>query len=485
MNGQREASSRLNRALKARHLTMIAIGGSIGTGVFLASGASIHTAGPGGALAAYLMIGAMVYFLMTSLGEMSAFLPLSGSVSTYAARFVDPALGFAFGWNYWYSWAVTIAVEISAGAVAMKYWFPDIPGVVWSAIFLVLLLLLNLLSIRGYGESEYWFSMIKVATIIVFIGVGILMIFGIVGGKAIGFHNFTAGDAPFHGGIVAIFGTMLAAGFSFLGSELVSVAAGESEDPALNVPRAIKQVFWRILLFYVLAILVIGLIIPYNSAELVHGELTDVASSPFTIVFEKAGLALAASVMNAVILTSILSAGNSSLYASTRMLWGLAREGYAPRALARLNGRGIPLNALIVTALVGTFAFLASLYGEGTVFTWLLNASGLSGFIIWLGIAVSHYRFRKAYVAQGRSLEALPYRAKGYPFGPIFSLVLCLTVILGQNYTAFTRGPVDWEGLLVSYIGLPLFLILWLGYKAVRRTEVVPLKDCDFDTDRN
>ncbi|BCU80469.1 lysine-specific permease [Polycladomyces abyssicola] len=478
---QAENSNRLQRRLRSRQLTMIAIGGSIGTGLFVASGNSIHTAGPGGALLAYLAVGFMVYFLMTSLGEMAAFLPVSGSFSTYSSRFVDPALGFAMGWNYWYNWAITIAAELSAATLVMKFWFPHSSSFLWSALFLALMIGLNLLSVKGYGESEYWFSLIKVITVIVFIAAGLLMIFGIIGGQKIGFQNWQIGDAPFHGGWLAALSVFMVAGFSFQGTEVIGVAAGESENPRVNIPKAVRQVFWRILLFYVLAIFVISLLIPYTDPRLVDSSVENIGVSPFTIVFEKAGLAFAASVMNAVILTAVLSAGNSGMYAATRILWYMAKEGQAPRFLAKVNAKGIPVNALIVTSLVGATAFLASVFGDGTVYVWLLNASGLSGFIAWLGIAISHYRFRKAYLAQGRDLRDLPYVAKWYPFGPIFAFVLCIIVIAGQNYGAFTGDHIDWYGILVSYIGLPLFLLLWLGYKWVKKTRIVPLSECRFD----
>ncbi|MED0677779.1 MULTISPECIES: amino acid permease [Aneurinibacillus] len=479
-----DTSSQLHRGLRARHLTMIAIGGSIGTGLFLASGATIHSAGPGGALVAYLAISIMVYFLMTSLGEMATFLPVSGSFSSYASRFVDPALGFALGWNYWYNWAVTIAVEISAGALIMKFWFPDSSSLLWSVLFLGIMFGLNYLSVKGYGEGEYWFALIKVISILAFIIVGISMIFGIMGGEAVGFKNFTVGDAPFHGGFMAIFSVFIIAGFSFQGTELVGIAAGESEKPGKNVPRAIKQVFWRILLFYILAILIIGLMIPYTDERLINSDIENIAVSPFTLVFEKAGLAFAASVMNAIILTAVLSAGNSGMYACTRMLWMLAKEGKAPKFLGKVNKRGIPVNALYITSLVGMLAFLSSLFGDGTVYIWLLNASGMSGFIAWVGIAICHYRFRRAYVAQGGDINALPYKAKWFPFGPLFALVLCIIIILGQNYGAFMEEKIDWNGVLVSYIGLPLFLILWLGYKFIKKTKVIPLHECDFSRDQ-
>ncbi|EMS7698463.1 amino acid permease [Listeria monocytogenes] len=483
---KKETHGEIRRDLKTRHLSMIAIGGSIGTGLFLASGNAIHTAGPGGALVAYVAIGIMVYFLMTSLGEMATYMPVSGSFSTYASRFVDPAFGFALGWNYWFNWAITLAVDISTAAIIVQFWLPNTPAWLWSAIFLILIFGLNALSVKAYGESEYWFSIIKVATVIIFLIVGVLTIVGILGGEVIGFSNFTAGDAPFKGGFFAILGTFLIAGFSFQGTEMVGIAAGESTTPETSVPKAIKQVFWRILLFYIFAIFIIGMIIPYTNPNLLSAEATDVAISPFTLVFEKAGLAFAASVMNAVILTSVLSAGNSGLYASTRMLWAMARDKKAPKFLGKVNRRGIPMAALIVTTIVGAMTFITTLTENGTViYTWLLSASGLTGFIAWVGIAISHYRFRKAFIKQGHDLSELKYKAKFFPFGPILALVLCILVIVGQDYAAFLKpeftNPAWWQKIGISYIGLPIFLVFWLSFKFTNKTKVIPLEDCKFD----
>jgi lysine-specific permease len=476
-----KTTHQLQRGLKSRHLTMIAIGGSIGTGLFLASGNSLATAGPGGAVVAYLAIGIMIYFLMTSLGEIASFLPISGSFSTYSSRFIDPVLGFAMGWNFWYSWSITVAVELSAGALIMKYWFPHSSSVLWSGLFLALMLGLNLLTVKLYGESEYWFAMIKVVTVIVFILVGLALIVGILGDEPIGFKNFTIGDAPFHGGFLAILGVFMVAGFSFQGTELVGISAGESENPREDVPRAIRQIFWQILLFYILAILIIGLIIPYTNPNLLKSDITNVAVSPFTLIFEKIGLAFAASIMNAVILTAVLSAGNSSLYVSARMLYNLAKEGKAPNIFGRVNKNGVPVYALLLTAVIGALTFLSSLFGEGVIYLWLLNAASMSGFMAWVGIAISHYRFRKAYVYQGRDLNELPYRAKWFPFGPIFAFVLCVIVMLGQRYEIFLGKPVSWSDLLASYMGIPFFLILWLGYKWTKKTKVIPLGECSFE----
>ena len=464
---------------------MIAIGGSIGTGLFVASGASVSQAGPGGALAAYALIGLMVYFLMTSLGEMAAYMPVAGSFSTYGARFVDPAFGFAIGWNYWYNWAVTIAVELAAASIVMKFWLPDVPGVLWSGVFLALMFALNAISVKGFGESEYWFALIKVVTVIVFIITGVYMIFGLMHGQeAVGLSNFTAGDAPFVGGLPAMIGVAMIAGFSFQGTELIGIAAGESENPSTSIPRAVKQVFWRILLFYVCAILVIGLLIPYTDPNLLKGQVTDIGVSPFTLVFQNAGIAFAASVMNAVILTAVLSAGNSGMYASTRMLYALACDGKAPKLFARLSANGVPLNALYATTLVGALCFFTSIFGDQTVYLWLLNTSGMTGFIAWLGIAICHYRFRKAYVAQGRDLAALPYRALFFPLGPMLAFALCLLITLGQNYQSFMADTIDWTSIAATYIGIPLFLVIWLSYRWKNGSRLLKYSEIDLDSDR-
>lgn len=471
--------TQLRRNLKSRHLSLISLGGTIGTGLFLASGGAIHKAGSGGALIAYAAIGVMVYYLMTSLAEMAAYIPVAGSFRVYATRVVDPAFGFAIGWNYWYNWAITIAAELSAVVLIMKFWFPESPSFVWSGIALVVMFLLNYLSVKGFGEAEYWFAMIKVVTVMVFIIVGILIILGIMGGNdPIGFTNFFADGGPIHGGFFSILGVFMVAGFSFQGTELLGITAGESEDPERDIPKAIKSVFWRILLFYILAIFVIGMIIPFTDPRLLS---EDIAVSPFTLVFERAGIAFAASVMNAIILTSVLSAGNSGMYASTRMLWDLARDGKAPQFLGKLDNRGVPVNALIITSLVGTLAFLASYFGDGVVYIWLLNASGMAGFVTWVGIAIAHYRFRKAYLAQGRDLEDLPYVAKNFPTGPILALVLCIFIIIGQGYQAFSAEGIDWNSMFVSYIGLIAFVVVWLAYKIKHKTKLIPLQEVDLE----
>jgi lysine-specific permease len=472
-------SANLKRKLGARHLNMIAIGGSIGTGLFLASGATIANAGPGGALLAYCLIGLMIYFLMTSLGELATHNPTSGAFFTYGTKYVEGGFGFALGWNYWYNWAITVAFELVAVQFIMKFWFPDIPGFYWSAIFLAIIFAINALTVKGFGESEFLFSLVKVIAIIAFIIIGIAMIAKIMLTPGmVTFSNWTKGEAPFVGGFTALIGVAMIAGFSFQGTEMVGVAAGESKDPKKTIPIAIKQIFWRILLFYVVCIFIIGTLIAYDDPRLLQAASSEnIALSPFTLLYEQAGFAFAASLMNAVILTAILSAGNSGMYSSTRMLFDMARKGSAPKAFGKLDTRGVPMNALYATTAIAALCFLTTFIGEQEVFNWLLNMSGMCGFIVWLGIAISHYRFRKGYLAQGYKLQDLAYTAKFFPFAPWFAFILCSIIVLGQNYQAVLDG--DWLAVVSTYIGIFLFLVIWLGYKWKHKTKLIAYKDMD------
>ncbi|ORZ11734.1 amino acid permease/ SLC12A domain-containing protein [Lobosporangium transversale] len=374
------------------------------------------SAGPLGALIAYIMIGSMVFFLMTSLGEMATLIPTAGSFTTYATCFVDPALGF-----------VTVAAEIAAAALILQFWVSSdaLPAWVWSIIFLAFM--------SVHMASEYWFSIIKVLTVIIFIIVGILVDAGVVGGDRIGFRNWTLPGAPVVNGFGGILSVFLIAGFSFQGTELVGVAAGESENPRKNVPKAIKQVFGA-------------------SRVSVMSRKTAVAVFHHTCTSKS--LKPASHIMNAVILITVMSAGNS---------------GMPPAFFSRVNSRGIPMHALVCTTVVSALCFGASLLGSGEVYYWLLNISSVAGFIAWLGIALSHFRFRRAYIAQGGDISHLPYRAAMFPFGPLYALLLCMVVVLGQGYSELT-----------CYIGLPFFLCMYLGYKIYYKTKVVPLMECDF-----
>lgn len=477
MAKNQQSTGQVHRSLKTRHLSMIALGGSIGTGLFIASGSAITSAGPGGALIAYTIMGIMVYFLMTSLAEMATYIPLTGSFAAYASKFVSPALGFALGWNYWLNCAITVPVEATTVGLVMNFWFPHIPSWVFSGITFALIFLINYLSVKSYGETEFWLALVKVITVVVFLIVGVLVILGIMGGRGpVDLQNFTYKKAPFVHGISGIVNVFLVAGFSFQGTEMIGIAAGESENPEKSVPEAIKSTFWRILLFYICTIFVIACILPYTDKNLLSSDVTDIVTSPFTLVFKRAGLAAAASVMNTVILVAVLSSANSWMYASTRMLFSQAREGFAWRMFGYVNKRGIPIYGLVGTTVIGLLIWFTQFIGP-QAYNYLIGASGLSGFIAWLGIAISHFRFRRAFIKQGHDVSELTYHAALFPFGPLFAFGLCIVVILCQNLDAFVKF--DWQSIAVTYMTIPVFIVLYLYYKLKYGSHLIPLEEVD------
>ncbi len=473
-----DSADGLHKNLDSRLLGMITLGGSIGTGIFLASGSVLFRAGPGGTLIAYIFMGILIYYLMSSLGEMAAYMPSSGSFYHYAAQFIDPSLGYALGWNYWYSWAITIAAEISASSLLMQFWFPHSPGWIWSGVFLLFIVGFNAISTKIFGEIEYWFSLIKIAVIGLFITIGFAMICGLTSHHSVGFSNWHIGDAPFHNGWFGIFSAIILAGFSFQGTELLGIAAGESKNPQITIPKVVKMVFWRIFLFFILSLLIISFLIPYPSAQSVD---QDVMMSPFTRAFALFDHKIAALIMNGVILIAILSTANSGMYVASRMLWFLAKEKHIPPLFSKVTPKGIPIYALIATASISFLAFLSSLFGHNSIYLWLVNAGGLSGFIAWTGIAISHYRFRKAYLHQGKDLALLPYVAKGYPYMPLGIFFICIIILISNNVVAFIHHDLNWQELFISYIGLPLFLIVWFSNKWVNKTKLVHLNECNFN----
>ncbi|WP_220656387.1 amino acid permease [Tsukamurella sp. TY48] len=470
----------LRKGLQTRHISMIALGGAIGTGLFVASGATINAAGPGGALLAYALMGVMVFFLMQSLGEMSAYMPCSNPFEEYGTRFVSPSFGFAAGWNYWFNWSITLAAEVVAGGLIMRFWLPDVPSWVWSLIFLGGLLALNLFAVKAFGEAEFWFASIKVIAVVVFLIVGVLMVLGVINGPSPGFSNWTIGDAPFVDWPLGMLSVFLIAGFAFQGTEMIAVAAGEALEPRSAIPKAVRTVFFRILLFYIGTLTIIGFLIPYTNPELLDASDQNVAVAPFTLVFKLAGIDAAASIMNAVILIAILSAGNASLYAATRALYGLGVQGSAPKIFGKVSKSGIPAAAVAATAAIGALCFVASKVGDGKAYTVLVTASSVAGFVTWIGIAWAHYRFRRAWNLQGRSLDELPYKAWLYPAGPVVALLMCVGVIAGQYYVSVRSGSEGGlELVLTSYAALILFLGLWAGHKLVKRDPTVDLRTAD------
>jgi|SRR6185437_5675673 len=453
----------LAKTLETRHLNMIALGGSIGTGIFLASGYAISVAGPGGALVAYFLISIMVFFLITSLGELSTFRPSTGTFCEYSGDYVNKPFGYAMSINYWFNWSITIAAEISAAVIVIKFWFPHGSDLAFSLIFFFAILSLNMFKVRVFGEVEYFMSMLKVLVIVTVIILGAILVFG---QPNFGLNNFVIADVPFHNGWNGFFAVFLLAGFSFQGSELIGITSGEARDPAKSIPKAVKNVFWRLILFYILATLVISLLIPFNDKHMASQD--SVNASPFTLIFSHyLPGPIAANILNFVILVAILSAANASMYSATRTLWYMSHTNIAPKIFSKITSYGLPIYALLATALVGSTVFISSFIGNGVLFTQLVKVSSTCGFIAWFGIALSHYNFRKNHITD---LSQLTYKAIWFPVGPIFSMILIAGIILGQGYDLISSF--DIINLLDDYGAVMFFILLMVYHKTMRKNSV-------------
>lgn len=406
-----------------RHLVMIAMGGVIGSGLFLSSGYTISQAGPLGAVLAYL-----VYLVMACLGELAIAYPVSGAFHIYAARSIGPATGFTTAWLYWLCWAVAIGSEFTASGLLMQRWFPDVAVWVWCLVFAAVLFGFNAVSAKFFGESEFWFAIIKVSAIIGLIVLGGAALFGIRplsdgGSHPVLFENFATEGGLFPNGFTGVFVTVLAVFYAFSGSELIGVAAGETRDPASSIPKAMRTTVIRLLIFFVGAIAVIAATIPYTEVGL--------DESPFVTVFSAIGIPFAADIMNFVIITALLSAGNSGLFSCARMLYSLADEGHAPRAFRRLTRRGIPLIALSVSMVGGIASLISSVVAPESVYLMLVSVAGFAVVAVWMSITASHFFHRRAFVRNGGDVLALSYRAPLYPLVPILAFTLCVVSLIG------------------------------------------------------
>lgn len=450
----------LAKRLEHRHLNMIALGGSIGTGIFLASGYAIFVGGPGGALLAYGFMAVIVYFLMTSLAEMSVYKPSSGTFCDYSSDYVSQSFGFAMGYNYWLNWAITIAAEVAAASLIMSYWFPQVNSAIFCSLFFLAICTFNIFSVNVYGETEYFLSFMKISVILAFIVLGGFAIFY---EPHFGVQRWHMGDAPFHNGYFGFIAVFLFAGFSFQGTELIGVASGEAKEPQVSIPKSIKLVFWRLTLFYILTIGIITLLISYDDIRL--GSQDNVNMSPYTLIFSHYLSDYAADFINFVILVAVLSAANASMYSSSRILWYLSKKGQAPKVFSKITRHGVPLLALLATALVGSVVFISSKIGSGVLFSYMVQISSLSGFIAWFGIALCHLQFRRKHVPTIGGVNALIYKANFYPFAQIFSLLVLGFVILAQFVPIVNENNYHFSDILMIYSSLILFFLLYLGHK--------------------
>ena len=415
---------------------------------------------------------------MSSIGELATFYPVSGSFSSYATRFVDPSLGFTMGWLYYIMWALVSSVDVMVASNVLYYWdiFKFFSPLTWSLIFITIVFLLNIFTVKAFGETEFWLSLVKVVTIIIFIIVGFLMIFGILGSHTYGFENYTKGEAPFVGGLSGFLGVLLVAGFSVGGTEVVAVTAGESDNPEKQCLKSLNKFLENFIILCIINWCYCA-IIPYTDPLLLN-ENESVTQSPFTIVFDRIGVAFAASVINAVILTSLLSATNSGVYTTSRMLFSLSDEKQAPKFLSKLNEKSkLPLRALVTTYILIVAIIIIANFYSNVVFS-LLNIIGSLVIIVWATSSWAQVRLRKAIKRQGQDInQLLPYKSPLYPLGPILVFATLIFLYFGNSIGDLFDGNIG--KFFVNILPIIILGLIFLAHKLIRKTKFVKLNDMD------
>lgn len=425
-----QQQNKLQKQLKSRHVTMISLGGIIGAGLFVGSGAVIHETGPG-AILSYAIAGLLIVLLMRMLGEMAVVNPDSGSFSTYARQAIGPWAGYTIGWLYWFFWVIVIAIEATAGGAIVHGWIPSMPIWLVSLILTLLLTLTNIYSVKSFGEFEYWFSMIKIVAIIAFICIGVAIIFGFIPGvESPGLSNLTEHGGFMPKGFGSVFVGIITVIFSFFGAEIAAIAAGESSDPEKSVVVAINSVVWRILLFFIGSVSVLVILLPWNSAESLE--------SPYVTMLNMIGIPAAAQIMNVVVLVAVLSCLNSALYTNSRMLFSLAQNGNAPRALLKVSKNGVPVRAVLASTF---FAYICSIFNfvsPDKLFLFLVNASGAIALLVYLAIAVSHLRMRRK--LEKENPEAMKLKMWLFPYLTYVTIIAMVVILIAMAFIDSMRS---------------------------------------------
>ncbi|RTF52261.1 amino acid permease [Serratia marcescens] len=448
MDGQQHGDQ-LKRGLKNRHIQLIALGGAIGTGLFLGIAQTIKMAGPS-VLLGYAIGGFIAFLIMRQLGEMVVEEPVAGSFSHFAYKYWGNFAGFASGWNYWVLYVLVAMAELTAVGIYVQYWWPEIPTWVSAAVFFLAINAINLANVKVYGEMEFWFAIIKVVAIIGMIVFGAYLLFSGMGGPEATVTNLWAQGGFFPNGVMGLVMAMAVIMFSFGGLELVGITAAEADNPQKSIPKATNQVIYRILIFYIGSLAILLSLYPWG--KVVEG------GSPFVLIFHALNSNLVATVLNVVVLTAALSVYNSGVYANSRMLFGLASQGNAPQVLTRVNKRGVPVLSIALSALITSIGVLINYLMPGKAFE-LLMALVVSTLVInWVMICLAHLKFRAAKNRQG----VIPsFKALWYPFGNYLCLAF-LGLILVIMYFS--------EGIRISVLLMPVWVaVLWGGFMLTRR----------------
>jgi L-asparagine transporter-like permease len=453
-SGGIEKSEQLSRQLSPRQIGMIALGGAIGTGLFLGSSLAVRMAGPG-VIISYLIGAAIALLVMSALSEMAVAHPTAGSFGVYAELYVNAWAGFAIRYTYWAAQCIAIGGEAIAIAIYCQWWFPHSPQWLWILGFSAALLYVNARSVGSFGSFEYWFATIKVVAIVLFIGFGVMLLAGVGSAPAIGLSNFTAHGGFLPAGWRGVWMAMVFVIFSYIGTEVVAVAAGEARDPRTAVPRAMRSMLGRLILFYVGAIVVLIGVVPWNRIQPGSG----VTASPFVKVFQLIGVPAAAHVVNFVVITAAASSMNCNLYLASRMMFSLARGGYAPSVFGRVSAGGTPVVALLASTAGLALALVIALLYPDSAYVYLFGISIFGALFVWLMIFVTHLYFRPLWDASGN--PQLPVRMIGYPYTSLLGMAAVVAIIATTWWI---------EGMRVTIVaGLPWLGVLTAAYFLVRR----------------
>ena len=441
----------MKRGLKNRHLQMIALGGAIGTGLFYGSTSTIALAGPS-VMLAYLMGGVVIFFIMRMLGEMAVDEPVSGSFSYYASKYWGAFPGFLSGWNYWFNYVLVSMAELTAVGIYMNFWFPGLPQWLSALVCLVAITALNLVNVKAYGEAEFWMAIIKIAAIVSMILLGLGLLFSSGTPFPRNFSNLWENGGFLPHGVWGLAEATAVVMFSFGGIELIGITAGEAEDPDRSIPRAINQVIWRILLFYVGTMVVLMALWPWNQVG--------TEASPFVQIFSDVGVPAAAHLLNFVVLTAAVSVYNSAIYSNSRMLYGLAKSGEAPSFFLKLSDRGVPVRGILVSSGITLIVVALNYFLAGHIFLYLMMIATCAAVISWVTICVTHLLFRRRCAAEGRGTK---FRSPLYPWTNLISLAFLAGVIFFM-----TQVP----DMQLAVLFLPAWLlVLFLGYQYRKRQQ--------------
>ncbi|KAL8782389.1 MAG: hypothetical protein Q9213_005430 [Squamulea squamosa] len=436
------------------------------------AGAGMHQPGEPRELSRALK-GRHMQMIAIALGELAVLYPVNGAFYMYAVRFIDPAWGFAMGWEYALSWLVILPFEITAAGITIEFWRDDINIGVWIAVFLTLLVLVQFFAVRGYGEVEFVLGIMKIIAVIGFIFLGVIIDCGGVPSDNRGYigAHYWHDPGAFRNGFKGFCSVFVTAAFAFAGTELVGLAAAEAEDPRKTLPKATKQVFWRIAIFYILSLFILGLILRSDNEDLLGASGANTKASPFVLAIKEAGIKGLPSVFNAVITLSVISVANSATFASTRTLQALAKNKMAPRFLQYVDPQGRPLWCIILQLVFGLLAFINEADVGTQVFTWLLSLSALNNLFVWASICLSHIRFRRGWAAQGHTLDELPYTAQFGVIGSYIGFILNVIALAATFYVSLfpIGGDPNAEAFFTTFLSAPIAILLYVGWKIKTR----------------